>query len=169
MTLDANATPSERGERMRPHYPFNFEVRFEQDPIEGAAQADAPVGEGAFAELSGLEATMQHKEIREGGLNVGAHQRPGPVGHATVVLKRGLMRNRDLWRWFDAISGGTYAARLKVTIEMRDVDGTTLMRWALRRALPVRFKTSDFNARANEVGVEELHLVHEGLEHAEAA
>ena len=40
---------------------------------------------------------------------------------------------------------------------------------ALRRALPVRFKTSDFNARASEVGVEELHLVHEGLEHAEAA
>ena len=87
----------------------------------------------------------------------------------TVVLKRGLMRSRDLWRWFDALAGGRYAPRLKVTIELRGIDGRALMRWALRRALPVRFKTADFNARANEVGVEELHLVHEGLEHEEQA
>lgn len=169
MTVGENATPSERVVQMRPLYGLNFEVRFEQDPLDGAAQADAPTGEGAFAEVSGIEATMQHKEIREGGLNLGAHQRPGPVGYQTVVLKRGLMRNRDLWRWFDALAGGRYAPRLKVTIELRGIDGRALMRWALRRALPVRFKTADFNARANEVGVEELHLVHEGLEHEEQA
>ena len=168
MTVEPNAAPSEREIRMRPLYAFNFEVRFAQDPLDGAGDADAPASEGAFAEVSGLEATMQHKEIREGGLNLGAHQRPGPVGYQTVVLKRGLMRNRDLWRWFDAIASGRYAPRLKVTIELRGSDGTPLMRWALRRALPVRFKTADLSARASEVGVEELHLVHEGLEHEEA-
>jgi phage tail-like protein len=167
MSFDGRITPSQRDLQLRPLHALNFEVRFEQDPLEGAAQAEAPVGEGAFAEISGIEATMQHKEIREGGLNLGAHQRPGPVGYQTVVLKRGLMRNRDLWRWFDAIAGGRYAARLKVTIEMRDMDGTPVMRWSLRRALPVRFKSAEFNARASEVGVEELHLVHEGLEHEE--
>jgi phage tail-like protein len=167
MSFDGTATPSQRELRMRPLHALNFEVRFEQDPIAGAAQAEAPAGEGAFAEISGIEATMQHKEIREGGLNLGAHQRPGPVGYQTVVLKRGLMRNRDLWRWFEAVAGGGYAPRLKVTIEMRGMDGEPLMRWSLRRALPVRFKSADFNARANEVGVEELHLVHEGIEHEE--
>ena len=69
--------------------------------------------------------------------------------------------------WARSALSGRYAARLKVTIEMRGMDGTALMRWSLRRALPVRFKSADVNARGNEVGVEDLHLVHEGLEHEE--
>ncbi|MCK7481423.1 MAG: phage tail protein [Candidatus Moduliflexus flocculans] len=30
-------------------------------------------------------------------------------------------------------------------------------------ALPVKFRAGELNARASEVGVEELHIVHEGL------
>ena len=37
------------------------------------------------------------------------------------------------------------------------------MRWALRRALPVKFKAADLDARGTEIGIEELHLAHEGL------
>jgi hypothetical protein len=29
--------------------------------------------------------------------------------------------------------------------------------------MPVKFKAADLNARGSEVGVEELHLAHEGL------
>jgi hypothetical protein len=29
--------------------------------------------------------------------------------------------------------------------------------------LPVKFKAADFNAKGAEVGIEELHLAHEGL------
>jgi hypothetical protein len=32
--------------------------------------------------------------------------------------------------------------------------------------MPVKFKTADFNARGADIGVEELHIVHEGLEHS---
>jgi phage tail-like protein len=35
--------------------------------------------------------------------------------------------------------------------------------WHLDRALPVKFKSSDLNARGAEIAIEELHLVHEGL------
>ena len=33
----------------------------------------------------------------------------------------------------------------------------------LLRAMPIKFKASDFNAQANAIAVEELHLAHEGL------
>ena len=33
----------------------------------------------------------------------------------------------------------------------------------LFRALPIKFKTGDLNAKATEVGIEELHVAHEGL------
>ena len=41
-----------------------------------------------------------------------------------------------------------------------------VMGWTLRRAMPVKFKAADLNARGTDVGVEELHIVHEGLEHS---
>jgi phage tail-like protein len=124
-----------------------------------------PLVEGAFAEVSGLEATMEAKTIREGGLNHRSHQRVGQVSHATVVLRRGVTRARDLSRWFDLLASGHYAGRLTVAIELRDGQGGRLMSFRLLRALPVKFKAADLNARATEVGIEEVHLVHEGLEY----
>ena len=39
--------------------------------------------------------------------------------------------------------------------------------WQLDRAMPVKFKFADLNAKASEIGIEELHLVHEGLSQVE--
>lgn len=146
---------------------FNFHVSFSSDAVEAGAGAEsAELCQGAFAELTGLEATMEPRVVREGGRNWGAHQRPGPVSFATVVLKRGITRSRDLWWWFELLGKGSYAARMKAEIELRDVRGERVMAWSLRRAMPVKFKTADLNAKGSDVGVEELHIVHEGLEHS---
>jgi phage tail-like protein len=37
------------------------------------------------------------------------------------------------------------------------------MAWQLDKAMPMKYKFSDLNARNSEIGIEELHLVHEGL------
>ena len=151
-----------------PVYPlhvFRFHVDFEEERLSGESGADVPLCSGAFAECTGLEATMEPKVIKEGGRNYGPIQRAGPVTFATVVLKRGMTRSRDLWRWFEMASrNGAYTYRLTATITMFDVEGEAVLSWALRRALPVKFKAADLNARGGEVGVEELHLAHEGLE-----
>jgi phage tail-like protein len=158
-----------------PFFGFRFRVAFVKEPIAqrggGTGEgADEPLAEGAFAEVTGLEAAMEPKTIREGGLNYGAHQRAGSVSFATVVLKRGMTRARDLWAWWSLFSGagtdrpnGAFAHRLTVRITMLDIDGTPLLVWKLARAMPIKFKAADLNARAAEVGIEEIHLVHEGL------
>jgi phage tail-like protein len=146
---------------------FNFHVSFSRDPVDGDnASEELALCKGAFSEISGLEATMEPRAIREGGLNWGAHQRPGAVSFSTVVFKRGITPARDLWWWFELLGSGTYAARLRAQIQVFDSGGKPAMAWTLRRALPVKFKCADLNARATDVGVEELHIVHEGLEHS---
>jgi phage tail-like protein len=145
---------------------FNFEVTFSvasltDEPYDGT---DVALCSGSFSEVTGLEASMEPKVIKEGGRNYGAVQRAGPVSFATVVLKRGMTSVRDLWKWFDLGGRGKYTKRLNVRVAMKDESGYTVLVWLLRRAVPVKFKAGDLNAQGNSVAIEELHLAHEGLE-----
>ena len=107
---------------------------------------------------------MEPRVIREGGLNYGVHQRAGVVTFATVILRRGITTNQDLWKWFLLTTQrGGYSYRLNLDIRHLDVAGTVVRTWQLLRAMPVKFKSADLNSRGSEVAIEELHLVHEGL------
>lgn len=147
-----------------PLHVFRFQVDFASDSLFDDEQHDRfPVCSGAFAECTGLEASMEVKVIKEGGRNYGSAQRSGYTNFATVVLKRGVSKNRNLWTLFNTVTTTAFAPRLQVTINLFDLDGSAVMAWQLSRALPVKFKFADLNARGAEVGIEELHLVHEGL------
>jgi phage tail-like protein len=148
-----------------PLHVFRFHVSFRRDALRGApGGGSVELCRGAFAECTGLEATMEPKVIKAGGMNYGPAQRTGPVSFSTVVLKRGMTSSSDLWQWFQSVSGGGYAMRLSVEIAVQDGRGETVHTWGLKRALPVKFKTADLNARGTDIGVEELHLAHEGLQ-----
>jgi phage tail-like protein len=147
---------------------FRFHVEFERVSLtSGSSIGSVDLCKGAFSEMSGLEATMEPKVIRAGGWNYGSRQRTGPVTFGTVILKRGITSSRDLWKWFSQVNEkGRYAFRLNVTIRMakpgEDFPGSALT-IRLLRALPVKFKCADLNARGTEVSIEELHLAHEGI------
>jgi phage tail-like protein len=141
---------------LEPLQVFRFHVTFSNG---GAVQ----VCSGAFSECTGLEATMEPKVIKAGGANYGAVQRVGPVSFATVILKRGMTSTRDLYKWFQLVAGGAYAYRLSAEIEMQDAAGNAVLTWHLDNCLAVKFKAADLNAKGTEIGVEELHLAHEGL------
>jgi len=147
-----------------PLHVFRFQVEFRPDNLLGSAAGDVlDVCHGAFAECTGLEATMEAKVIKEGGRNYGAGIRAGVTTFATVVLKRGISTNTQLWSMYNKFATGFFAPRLQVTINVFDLDGAAVRAWQLQRAMPVKFKFADLNARGAEVGIEELHLSHEGL------
>jgi phage tail-like protein len=161
-----------------PLYPlslFRFHVEFRRQKDN-----DISIAHGAFSDCTGLEATMEPKVIKAGGANYGPFQRPGQVTFATVILKRGVTTSRDLWKWFSHVNErGMYAFRLDVKIRVYGdtalapppgephsppqpaTDPALTIR--LFRALPVKLKSGDLSAKATEVGIEELHLAHEGL------
>ena len=152
------------GAPLVPLHVFRFLVEFRADALNGDGGGEAfSICNGAFSECTGLEATMEAKSIKEGGRNYGAAQRPGPTTFATVVLKRGISTSTDMFQVYNAFALGTFAPRIQVTINVFDVDGTAVRAWQLQRAMPVKFKFADLNARGTEVGIEELHLAHEGL------
>ena len=147
-----------------PLHVFKFEVDFFTDSLSNSSSnTQFQVCSGSFAECTGLEATMEPKVIKEGGRNYGAAQRAGGTTFATVVLKRGISSNQNMYQIFNTLATGTFAPRMQVTINVFDVNGTAVMAWQLDKAMPIKYKFSDLNARNSEIGIEELHLVHEGL------
>ncbi len=163
---------------------FAFHVQFVDGEAPFAPRGS--VGEellGAFSEVSGLEASMVHKVVREGGRNYGSRMLTGPVTFGTVVLKRGIARSQTLWRWWSMLAGADMvndgwpvkANRCDVLIgllasappaEGAAADAPTrrvAMGWKLQNAMPVKFRAGDLNAKGSDIAIEELHLVHEGL------
>ena len=122
---------------------------------------------GAFSEVSGLEATMAPKALKEGGRNWGEVQLAGPTTFAPIILKRGITELADLWNWFDmSTRQSNYALRMSGTIEVFHPENPDkpLLRWRITNALPTKFKGPDLSSTASQVAIEELQLVHEGLE-----
>lgn len=163
--------------------PFRFQVTlYSADKASGASAAATPEatrGEtgdilcaGQFSEVTGLEATMTPKTISEGGRNWGAWQRSGPTSFSPITLKRGVTRVNDLWAWFEVTTrGANYGYRLRGEIVVlgnpRGGAGSApepVLTWRLSNVLPVKFKGPDLSGTANQVAIEELQLVHEGLE-----
>lgn len=148
---------------------FRFQVNFTLSRENASDNDSRPLCGGAFSECTGLDATMEPKAINEGGRNYGQVQRAGRVNFATVVLKRGVTKNRDLWNWFHLVSNGAYAYRLTAEITQmgfnRDEEEVPVMAWTMKNALPTKFKTADYNSTFAQVAIEELHFVHEGLTH----
>ncbi|MGF6743919.1 phage tail protein [Paraburkholderia atlantica] len=151
---------------------FNFHVSFARAGFAPTAGLPDEVT-GAFSEVTGLEATMEPKTIRDGGRNYGVLQRVGPVTFSTVILKRGVIEARHLWAWWALFTGadlsanGNWQATSRCDVTIALLRGRTpVVAWTLENAMPTRYRAGDLNARTGEIAIEELHLVHEGL-HAE--
>ncbi len=142
--------------------PFRFKVSLHRSDNNELLCA------GYFSEVTGFELTMEPKAIKEGGRNWGEHQRSGAVKFAPMSLKRGVTSVNDLWAWFDITTRQSqYGQRLSGEITVLgnpNPEENPVMVWKLTGVLPVKFKGPDLNSTASQVAIEEVQLVHEGLE-----
>jgi phage tail-like protein len=78
-------------------------------------------------------------------------------------LKKGVFVNdNNFWKWFEDIKMNNIK-RETVTIQLLDERGNPTMTWTLSNAWPTKITATDMRADANEVAVETLELIHEGL------
>ena len=139
--------------------PFRFRVT-----LFDSVNVSQEICQGAFSEVSGLEASMTPKTHKEGGRNWGEVQLSGPTTFPPVILKRGITNIEHLWTWFEITThSANYGLRYSGMIDVFYPSGQPAFRWNLVNVLPTKFKGPDLSATANQVAVEELHLVHEGL------
>lgn len=116
-----------------------------------------------FRECSGLTATRAAGTYREGtDKTLTQRQIPGLNSYGNISLKRGITDNQELWKWHKTLQDGT-AERRNVSIILADDQGQEKIRWNLENCWPTTCNAPDFNATSDEVAIETLELVHEGI------
>lgn len=147
--------------RDNPYGAFNFQVSL------GGAQGSGDGGTivGGFSDASGLGYDISYSEYRNGNEKFNT-VRKVPNTHKVdeVTLKRGLVGSTDLLDWLKGVRDGTADPR-QVTITVLDEARQPVVTYTLRNAQPKKYSGPTLAAKGGgEVAMEELHLVHEGLE-----
>jgi len=120
---------------------------------------------GAFRECTGLGSENAVVEDKASGMDGKPiiKKIPGNLKWNDITLKQGMTDNMDMWKWRKLVEDGKVTqARYAVMIKMHAADGSVVARWELTNAWPSKITGPAANATNNEIGVEELVLVHEG-------
>ena len=137
------------------------------DPFKGfnfVVSIDGMAGAAGFSECAGLSTDGDIVEYREGtDKNLWTRKLTGLRKHAHITLKRGETGNLDLWNWRKAVLDGE-TDRRSGTITLRDELQRSVMHWHFTDGWPVKYEGPSLNATGNQVAVETLEIVHEGLE-----
>lgn len=143
---------AETGKRDDPYGQFNFLVE-----IDGVARA-------GFMECSGLTTDTDPIDYREGAdVRLNVRKIPGLRKYTNVVFKRGMTKDLDLWTWRKAIINGD-TQRRSADVILLDEARNEVLRWRVHEAWISKYESGPLNAKTNDVTLETIELVHEGLE-----
>lgn len=142
---------AQTGQRVDPFRGFNFLVE-----LDGIAQA-------SFSECTGLGSTTEVIENREGGDNVTVRKLPGKTSYTDISLKWGMTASTELWDWRQQITDGNVVRKNGSIVVFDLANRTEVARWNFLRAWPSRFEGPALNAKGNDIAINTLVLVHEGL------
>lgn len=133
----------------------NFRFRIEIDGIQTAG----------FSEVSIAPTTTDVVDYREGTDPPHVRKLSGLTKHGNVTLKRGVTGSLELFNWHRQIVSGQLATnRKKVVIVVQDESGADQARYVVSEAWPIKYDAGDLNAKGNDVFIETLELVNEGVE-----
>jgi phage tail-like protein len=148
-------------ERYDPYKSFNFLVEITGNMVFAKA---------GFSKVSGLSASTDVTEYREGGDNLTTTKIPGLTKFDPITLERGMSEDKDMWNWamkiFSIGSDGVQNApkyKATMTIKLLDRDRTVVRTWVVPNAWVSGYKTGDMDASQSAVMIETLTVQHEGF------
>ena len=144
--------------RERPYVQFNFLV-YLGDGTETQPQ-------GGFQEMSNVGMEVTVSEYRNGNEKENSVRKITGLNKASdVTLKRGVIGSLSLFQWLNDIRNGNQNALRTVAIQLQNEDHTEVVQtWKLLRARIVKHTSGPFNAKGNDVAIEEIVLAYERLE-----
>lgn len=121
-------------------------------------------GYSSFREISGLDIEIQPIEYRHGDSpSFSSLKMSGLKKGTNVVLKKGVFKNDNkLFNWFNQTKLNV-PVRKTVTIKLLDEMQQPTMVWTLSNAWPTKISGVSLKSDGNEVAIEGVELVHEGL------
>jgi len=146
-------------QRDNPYGAFNFLVSL------GTGDESSVIA--GFSDASGLSTEINYSEYRNGNDRVNTvHKIANTFKQEDVTLKRGLIGSTDLFQWVKDVREG-HDGRRTVTITVLDEARNPVASFKLINAQPKKWVGPTLAAKGGgEVAMEELHLVHEGIEYA---
>jgi phage tail-like protein len=152
----------------------------------------AMLAKAGFMSVSGLGVTTEIIPYREGGFNTTVHKLPGQSDFPPVQFQRGVFdtggAGHGSWAWFkelffyqQGLGSGPVGNDFRTTVIIRVLDhpvtkggpvsptdnhphGITKVAFKIHNAWPTTLQFSDLDAGGNAILVEQMTLVHEGVE-----
>jgi phage tail-like protein len=113
-----------------------------------------------FQRVSGLGATVALKSHSEGGQNLYTHRFPESIGYQNLVLERSAALISPLDIEFNiALSLFKFAASNTLVTLFND-DGVPTAAWMFLNTYPVRWATSDLDAKQNGIVIDTMELAY---------
>jgi phage tail-like protein len=133
----------------------NFRFRLEIDNIKQASFSEVTIG----------ETTTDAIDYREGTDPAHVRKLDGLTKYGNITLKWGVTDSMELSDWHKSIVRGQIQQnRKQVALIVMDETGSDKARFVVENAWPMKYQPSAFNAKGNEVLIETLELVNEGIE-----
>lgn len=133
-----------------PYQAYRFRIE-----IEG-------IQRGGFREASGLDATNDVVEYREGDEEATVRKLSGLTKYANITLKGGLTDDVSFYEWKQKTVAGK-TERKSGSIILMDDGGEEKLRWNFHRAWITKWSGPTFNATSNDVAIESVEIAHEGV------
>ena len=136
---------------------YNYKVEIDSDTI-------------AFSEVSGLSISYETTTYKESPVESGA---PGPrTMHmpaqgtpANITLKKGLVRAASMptfYNWISSIQINQVDKK-NVYISLLDENGDPVIRWTVTNAFPTKLDAPTLDANSNDVAIESMELMGDGI------
>jgi phage tail-like protein len=138
-------------QRNDPYRGYNFILEIDNVP------------KGAFSEVGGLTADGDSVDYREGtDIQPNVRKLSGLRKFVNLTMKRGYTQDRSLWQWYVNVMNGVDDRR-NVTIVLLNERRQAVLRWHAENAWINKIEGPALKASSNDVAMESLELVHEGL------
>lgn len=139
---------------------------------------DGISGSAAFSEVTGVDASVDVIEFRQGNAGSLAPVKiPGLVKHGNITLRMGYTRSQDFKTWIQACVSERRNENIRhnVVIELIDIVTTdqspqsvtegvdSTLTWILKDAWACKYNGPDLNASASEVAIESVEIAYEEL------
>lgn len=147
-------------EDIRSNYPlpvYNYRVDIDKDTV-------------AFSEVSGLNIGYETTVYKESGTEPGkagprVFRMPAQLNNVTVTLKKGLVPAKSqaaLYDWINSVRVNQVIKK-DIVISLCDEEGKAVVTWKVNNAFPTKMVVPTFDAKSNDVAIESLELMADGI------
>jgi phage tail-like protein len=113
-----------------------------------------------FQTVSGLSVEYDYETFKEGGENRFEHKLPVRTKYADLVLKRGMLTDSSVIKWFLTALRNREFTPSDVSVILMNEQGDPLRTWKIAHAIPKKWLVSDFNSNESSIVVETMELTY---------